>query len=279
MRRKLDPHLAIDALTRLGWSRPTPLRRNQDGYSRIQHAYSMKDSSGQVQRLEFKGQEKIGKKINGKDYYWIGIQQRWFQLLDYVVFWAINESTMFVIPVPFLVQRLDLATAHIDAKSKRWHVCLSFLRGGAELFDLKSQNSFDVTAFARPFGLRAQLEESQAIPPPLTPDQLRRIQRILQSYERPSHITRIVKRRRQYTCQLCQAPGFLKRNGKRYCEVHHLFHLSNNPPPRCLGPEYLVVLCATCHRRIHYSEVGEPVRAEDGWAIRIDDTEYRFVTV
>jgi predicted HNH restriction endonuclease len=54
------------------------------------------------------------------------------------------------------------------------------------------------------------------------------------------------------------------RNGRRYCEVHHLFHLSTYPPPECLEPFYLVVLCATCHRRMHYAAVGEPTRLQDG---------------
>ena len=68
----------------------------------------------------------------------------------------------------------------------------------------------------------------------------------------------------------------MKRNGNRYCEVHHLFHLSKNPPPACLGPEYLVVLCATCHRRIHYAIVSDPLRTANGWRVRIDDKDVLF---
>jgi hypothetical protein len=66
------------------------------------------------------------------------------------------------------------------------------------------------------------------------------------------------------------------RNGQRYCEAHHLFHLSKNPPPECLGPEYLVVLCATCHRRMHYADVGEPVRQGQAWQVRVDDEEVLY---
>jgi hypothetical protein len=118
---------------------------------------------------------------------------------------------------------------------------------------------------------RRQLQELQQSGRPQAPETLRRVQRLLQSYERPSPITRYVKRTRGSTCQLCGDPGFLMRNGRRYCEVHHLFHLSKNPPPACLGPEYLVVLCATCHRRMHYADIGEPVREAEAWRVRVDD--------
>jgi hypothetical protein len=66
------------------------------------------------------------------------------------------------------------------------------------------------------------------------------------------------------------------RNGQRYCEAHHLFHLSKSPPPECLEPNYLVILCATCHRRMHYADVGEPVRQGQAWCVRVDDKDVLF---
>ena len=99
---------------------------------------------------------------------------------------------------------------------------------------------------------------------------LRKKRRILESWERPSWVTNHVKRSRGDKCSLCGQRGFVKRDGSRYCEVHHLFHLSKNPPPECLGPVFLAVLCANCHRRIHYANVGDPVRTENGWSIEID---------
>jgi hypothetical protein len=124
--------------------------------------------------------------------------------------------------------------------------------------------------------LRRKLHELEQPSQPKTPETLKRIRRILKSYERPSPITRYVKRVRGSTCQLCGDPGFMMRNGRRYCEAHHLFHLSKNPPPACLGAEYLVVLCATCHRRMHYADIGEPVREAGGWRVRVDDKETLF---
>jgi 5-methylcytosine-specific restriction endonuclease McrA len=124
--------------------------------------------------------------------------------------------------------------------------------------------------------LKQELDDLQSRPQ--TPDALREVQRVLKTYERPSLITKYVKRTRGATCQLCGELGFVKRNGERYCEIHHLFHLSKAPPPKCLGPNFIVILCATCHRRLHYADVGEPIRDGTGWRIRIDETEHRVVT-
>jgi hypothetical protein len=153
-------------------------------------------------------------------------------------------------------------------------------------FKQQSTISASVPAGERPTGppadtsaiqeLRRELRELQRSGRPKTPETLKRVQRILKSYERPSAITRYVKRTRGSTCQLCEDPGFVMRNGQRYCEAHHLFHLSKNPPPACLGPEYLVILCAYCHRRMHYADVGEPVRQGQVWCVRVDDEEVLF---
>lgn len=153
-------------------------------------------------------------------------------------------------------------------------------------FKQQSTISGSVPASQRPTGapddtpdvqeLRRELRDLQQPGQPKTPATLKRVQRILKCYERPSAITRYVKRTRGSTCQLCEEPGFVMRNGQRYCEAHHLFHLSKNPPPACLGPEYLVILCATCHRRMHYADTGEPVRQGQAWRVRVDDEEVLF---
>lgn len=125
--------------------------------------------------------------------------------------------------------------------------------------------------------LRARLRTLQRPTQPKTPERLKEIQRVLKTYERPSAITKYVKQTRGSRCQLCRYKGFKKRDGKLYCEVHHLFHLSKNPPPMCLGPEYLIVLCATCHRRMHYADVGDAVRDEMGWRVNVDGEKIVFV--
>lgn len=110
-----------------------------------------------------------------------------------------------------------------------------------------------------------------------TPE-IRKIQRVYESYERPSAITKAVKHARGYTCQLCGVHGFIKRNGQPYCEVHHAFHLSKNPPIDGLTARFLIVLCATCHRRMHYADVEDPIATPTGWSILIDGQEVNFIT-
>jgi len=110
---------------------------------------------------------------------------------------------------------------------------------------------------------------------PIAPSTLRKMQRVVECYERPSSVTNWVKATRGHSCQLCGAPGFRKRDGSWYCEVHHLFHLSRNPPPPdCLMPEFVAVVCATCHRRLHYADVAEPQKTDDGWSVKVDGQTY-----
>lgn len=121
-------------------------------------------------------------------------------------------------------------------------------------------------------------ELSPVISQPLVPDRLKVIERVTRSYERLRSVRDFVISTRGTVCQLCGRQGFLKRDGSRYCEVHHLFQLSESPPPECLGSEYVVVLCATCHRRMHFAKVDPPIKSDDGWTVMIDDQKHHFKT-
>jgi len=74
---------------------------------------------------------------------------------------------------------------------------------------------------------------------------------IVARFERSAALAELLKRRRAYTCQLC---GFRlrKADGGWYAEAHHLEFLSEGGMD-CL--ENVVVVCANCHKRLHYSEV------------------------
>jgi hypothetical protein len=91
-------------------------------------------------------------------------------------------------------------------------------------------------------------------------------------YERPNAITNAVKRSRGSTCQVCSKKGFLMRNGKEYCEIHHLFHLAKQLPGT-LGSKYLVVVCADCHRKLHYADCTEPEEINNCWRFFLARTE------
>ena len=145
-----------------------------------------------------------------------------------------------------------------------------------------SDDAFDLADPIADSGISRLKLELESIYPSsskkLSPPKLRRVRRILETFERPNAVTNQVKSSRGDTCQLCGCRGFVMKSGRRYCEVHHLFHLANNPPPECLTPEYLVVLCANCHRRMHYADVSAPSRCEHGWTVAVDSTDHFFKT-
>lgn len=93
-------------------------------------------------------------------------------------------------------------------------------------------------------------------------------------YERPSRLTEHVKKTRGPTCQLCGYPGFQMISGRTYCEVHHIHHVCEMLPGS-LHPDQLIVVCANCHRRLHFARVADPKRIDDGWVLKIDDETFR----
>lgn len=146
----------------------------------------------------------------------------------------------------------------------------------ARLLELLGSSTPQPRRLPRIDQLRERLSREWEGVVPRTPERLKEVQRLLRTYERPKAITQYLKQTRGADCQLCGVAGFVKRDGSRYCEVHHLFHLSTNPPADCLAPEYLVVLCATCHRRMHHCNVGTPQRQAWGWSVSVDGVEHRF---
>lgn len=96
------------------------------------------------------------------------------------------------------------------------------------------------------------------------------VKRFLASrYERPNLATKVVKETLGPTCQVCGYEGFRMKNGKKYCEVHHIFHLAKRLPGS-LSPRYLVVVCATCHRKFHYGLAEDPEEKQGRWVFRLD---------
>jgi hypothetical protein len=83
-------------------------------------------------------------------------------------------------------------------------------------------------------------------------------------YERPNRVTKVLKEQLGCTCQICSVEGFLMRNGRWYCEVHHLFHLAKQLPGS-LSPRQLIIVCATCHRKLHYGPATDPVESAGKW--------------
>ncbi|MGB9150013.1 MAG: HNH endonuclease [Burkholderiales bacterium] len=68
-----------------------------------------------------------------------------------------------------------------------------------------------------------------------------------------------VKMATGFKCQLCEALGrdplgFLKKNGERYVEAHHVMPVSKKQLGS-LAASNIMTLCANHHRQIHYGGI------------------------
>jgi hypothetical protein len=85
----------------------------------------------------------------------------------------------------------------------------------------------------------------------------------------------LVKRKRMYRCQICEAlklhdVGFVRPDGRPYCEAHHVQPVSLMLTGS-LAASNIMVLCANHHRQAHYGRF-EIVRfRDDGWDIKFND--------
>jgi len=50
---------------------------------------------------------------------------------------------------------------------------------------------------------------------------------------------------------MCGVEGFRQRNGERYAETHHLLALAHGGSLESFN---VAVLCANCHRQLHFAE-------------------------
>jgi 5-methylcytosine-specific restriction endonuclease McrA len=71
---------------------------------------------------------------------------------------------------------------------------------------------------------------------------------------RPGALTDYLKSLHKYTCQLCHQQGFRQKNGRRYAEAHHVMQLHNLIPGSYCS-DNIVIICANCHRKLHYADV------------------------
>ena len=100
------------------------------------------------------------------------------------------------------------------------------------------------------------------------------MRRLLDSLHRPSSVSRIIKQLYGTTCAICGREGFPKRDGAKYAEVHHVEEVSSNSPG-VLGSQNMIVVCATCHRMLHYADV-EVDQTASGWLITINGHQHRL---
>ncbi|HHU71150.1 MAG TPA: hypothetical protein GXZ21_03840 [Clostridiales bacterium] len=68
--------------------------------------------------------------------------------------------------------------------------------------------------------------------------------------KRYQKIVKELKKKYNYECQICGF-SFIMDNGEKYCEAHHLKHLSKGGNQ---DAENVIILCSNHHRQFHYSE-------------------------
>ena len=89
-------------------------------------------------------------------------------------------------------------------------------------------------------------------------------------FNRPSALRDALIRIKGTQCQICGIDGFYKKNSnEKYCEIHHMIELNQNAP-KSLQSWNVVVVCATCHRRLHYGNVSSVLNANGQWEISLD---------
>lgn len=66
-------------------------------------------------------------------------------------------------------------------------------------------------------------------------------------------------------CEWCGVPGFLREDGSRYLEVHHIVSLADDGADHPLN---MIALCPNHHREAHHSVAREAMRAEMAARVR-----------
>jgi len=95
-------------------------------------------------------------------------------------------------------------------------------------------------------------------------------ERMIKYFSRPTAIRNAVVTLKGTKCQLCGYEGFKKKNSDTlYCEVHHMIELNKNAP-KTLQTWNLIVVCPTCHRRLHYGNMQSQLNDDNQWEISFD---------
>jgi 5-methylcytosine-specific restriction protein A len=91
---------------------------------------------------------------------------------------------------------------------------------------------------------------------------------------RPSALSNAIKEKFGYQCMICKYPGFEKKSGGKYAEVHHMIEL-NKEAPKTLQSWNLLVVCPLCHKKLHYADVKTEF-LNPGWKILVEGKEIRI---
>ena len=96
-------------------------------------------------------------------------------------------------------------------------------------------------------------------------------ERVAKQMKRPSSLANAIKEKFGYECMICAYPGFEKRGGGKYAEVHHMIELSKEAP-KTLQSWNLLVVCPLCHKKLHYGDARTEF-LDPGWRITVEGKE------
>ena len=97
--------------------------------------------------------------------------------------------------------------------------------------------------------------------------------RVSEEIARPGEITDYLKKTARYSCQVCGESGFLQRNGTPYIEAHHIAELQELVPGSYCS-DNIIVVCATCHKKLHYADVSYRLLDSERVSVNINGTPY-----
>lgn len=86
-----------------------------------------------------------------------------------------------------------------------------------------------------------------------------RVEKTAMVYERDPECRRQVLIRSKGNCESCSEPGFLKPNGHRYLETHHIVAVSEGGHDH---PSNMIALCPNEHREAHYGANKDELKAK-----------------
>jgi 5-methylcytosine-specific restriction endonuclease McrA len=92
---------------------------------------------------------------------------------------------------------------------------------------------------------------------------------------RPGTLTDYVKAFRNFTCQICHQVVFEQGNGTRYIEAHHIIEL-HNLLPNSYCSDNIVIVCPTCHKKLHYANVEYTYKIDGKVIVNINSETFEF---
>jgi alkylated DNA nucleotide flippase Atl1 len=78
-------------------------------------------------------------------------------------------------------------------------------------------------------------------------------------YARNEKVREAVRRRAKGKCEFCGRPGFIKSDGTRYLEAHHIIALADDGEDRLTN---VIALCPNDHREAHFGKRSKEIEKE-----------------